>query len=107
MEVLGLFARACGSSNDVGAVTVGESRAVDAGGSGRSPMEMSGHLFVDGTGFLLCEGLVGLAERRGCDGDPVEVHNPDLGAAPDIVFLEGTAEPAQVGLAGPSWRRAG
>jgi len=49
-----------------------------------------GHLFDDGTGLRLCEGLVSLGERFDYFGERIEVNNLDVETVPDVVFLEGT-----------------
>lgn len=49
-----------------------------------------GHLFDDSSGLQLCEGLIGLGERYGCDGEHIAITNLDPTEVPDIVFLEGT-----------------
>ena len=69
-----------------GGLTIAEALATDATGI----IAVRGHLFDDGTGFQLCESLIGLGERYGCDGDHIAVTNIDIEAVPDIVFFEGT-----------------
>ena len=49
-----------------------------------------GHLFDDSSGLQLCESLIGLGERYGCDGEHIAVTNLDPTEVPDVVFFEGT-----------------
>ena len=63
-----------------------EALATDATGI----LAVKGHFFDDGTGPRLCEGLVGLGERYGCDGQHISVTNLDsdtLGTS--VVFHDG------------------
>jgi hypothetical protein len=69
-----------------GGLSIAEALASDVTGI----VAVHGHLFEEGTGFRLCERLIGLGERYGCDGDQIEVTNIDIDAIPDIVFFEGT-----------------
>lgn len=57
-----------------GGMTVSEAVATGATGV----LAVKGQLFDDGTGLQLCEGLVGLGERYGCDGKHIWVINVDL-----------------------------
>lgn len=50
-----------------------------------------GHLFDDGGGLQLCENLVSLGERYGCDAAHISVADLDLTEVADIVLLEGTS----------------
>lgn len=70
-----------------GGLTVSEALATDATGI----LAVKGQLFDDGTGMRLCERLIGLGERYGCDGASVEVVNLDTEAASGfLIFHEGT-----------------
>ncbi len=69
-----------------GGLTISEALATDATGI----LAVKGHFFDDGTGPRLCEGLVGLGERYGCDGQHISVTNLDsdtLGTS--VVFHDG------------------
>ena len=69
-----------------GGLTVSEALATEATGT----LAVKGHLFDDGTGPQLCEGLVGLGEQYGCDGEHIALTNLDLATIGDaLVFHEG------------------
>ena len=77
--------RSSGTTID-GGLTISEALATDATGI----LAVKGHFFDDGTGPRLCEGLVGLGERYGCDGQHISVTNLDsdtLGTS--VVFHDG------------------
>ncbi len=57
-----------------GGLTISEALATSATGI----LAVKGHLFDDGTGAQLCEGLVGLGDSYGCDGAHISVTNLDL-----------------------------
>ena len=69
-----------------GGLTISEALVTDAAGI----IAVHGHLFDDGTGLQLCDGLIGLGEKYGCDGESFAVSNLDPAQVPDIVYLEGT-----------------
>ncbi len=69
-----------------GGLTIPEALATDATGV----LAVTGKLFGDETGVRLCEGLVGLGERYGCDGVSLPLDSLDLevfGSA--VVYHEG------------------
>ena len=69
-----------------GGLTISEALATDATGT----LAVKGHLFDDGTGPELCEDLIGLGERYGCDGEHISIMNFDSAAAGgDIVIHDG------------------
>ncbi len=57
-----------------GGLTIPEALATDATGV----LAVTGKLFGDETGVRLCEGLVGLGERYGCDGASFSLDSLDL-----------------------------
>lgn len=69
-----------------GGLTIPEALATDATGI----IAVRGHLFDAGDGLQLCESLVGLGERYGCDGAHISVAKLDPTQVPDIIFFEGT-----------------
>jgi len=69
-----------------GGLTISEALATDATGI----IAVRGHLFDGGDGLQLCESLIGLGERYGCDGAHISVAKLDPTRVPDIVFFEGT-----------------
>ena len=71
-----------------GGLRVSEAVASDSTGI----LAVTGHLFDDGTGLQLCEGLIGLGERYGCDGAHLGVTNLKLDEVSDsLVFHEGVS----------------
>jgi hypothetical protein len=69
-----------------GGLTISEALATDATGI----LAVKGHFFDDGTGPRLCEGLVGLGERYGCDGQHISVTNLDSDTVGTfVVFHDG------------------
>lgn len=69
-----------------GGLTIPEALATDASGT----IAIRGHLFDDGGGLQLCESLIGLGERYGCDGQRISVTDLDAKQVPEIVLFEGT-----------------
>jgi hypothetical protein len=68
-------------------LSIPEALATDATGM----IAVHGHLFDDGGGLQLCEKLVSLGERYGCDAAHISVADLDLTTVSDIVLLEGTS----------------
>lgn len=69
-----------------GGLTISEALSTEAEGT----LAVNGHLIADGDGIRLCEGLVGLGERYGCDGAAIDVINLNLEAASGfLIFHEG------------------
>jgi hypothetical protein len=68
-----------------GGLTISEALSTDAAGI----LAVRGHLFDEGAGLRLCESLVGVGERYGCEGDHLPVTNVDLDAIAEITFFEG------------------
>jgi hypothetical protein len=69
-----------------GGLTISEALATDATGI----LAVKGHFYDDGTGPGLCEGLIGLGERYGCDGEYVSITNFDnASAGMDLVIHDG------------------
>jgi len=66
-----------------GGLTISEALAGDATGI----LAVKGHFFDDGTGPGLCEGLIGLGERYGCDGEHISITNFDSAAAGDDLVI--------------------
>ncbi len=54
------------------------------------PRQVRGHLFDEGVGLRLCESLIGLGERYGCEGRYLAVANLDVTLIAEIVYFEGT-----------------
>ena len=69
-----------------GGLTISEALATEATGI----IAVQGHLFAFDNGLQLCESLVGLGERYGCDGAHISVTNLDPTQVPDIIPFEGT-----------------
>lgn len=68
-----------------GGLTIAEALTTDAAGT----IAVHGYLFDDGTGLQLCETLIALGERYGCDGGSIAVTNLDPTEVADVVFFEG------------------
>jgi len=68
-----------------GGLTISEALATDATGI----LAVNGHFFDDGTGPGLCEGLIGLGERYGCDGEHISITNFDGAAGNNVVIHDG------------------
>jgi hypothetical protein len=66
-----------------GGLTISEALATDATGI----LAVKGHFFDDGTGPGLCEALIGLGERYGCDGEHISITNFDSAAAGNNVVI--------------------
>jgi hypothetical protein len=66
-----------------GGLTISEALATDATGI----LAVKGHFFDDGTGPGLCEGLIGLGERYGCDGEHISITNFGSAAAGNNVVI--------------------
>ena len=66
-----------------GGLTISEALATDATGT----LAVKGHLFDDGTGPQLCEDLIGLGERYGCDGEHISITNFDSAVAGDDIVI--------------------
>jgi hypothetical protein len=69
-----------------GGLSISEALSSEATGV----IAVRGHLFDDGNGLRFCEGLVGLGERYGCDGEVMAINGFDPTQVPEVVFFEGT-----------------
>lgn len=69
-----------------GGLTISEALVTDATGI----LAVKGHFFDDGSGPGLCEGLIGLGERYGCEGGYISITNFDSASAGmDLVIHDG------------------